>query len=337
MNEIKITISVKSMLTILAIGMLIWGLTIAKDIILFIFAGYVIASAMFPMLDFLKKKMPANLAVALIFTAFTTILAVVFIPFFGIFIDQIQQFQAYIPKLTDKVGSFIQIYKTYAISQMLPSVEQLSDKIFAYSEGVVKTSLDFTFAIFGMIVALFTLAALVLFILLDRESLKNGMLSFFPKDKRENVRNIAEIITLRIGGYVRGQLFIMFCVGLVTWLVMELMGIPFALLLGILAGILEVVPIIGPILSAVPAVILASLISPWHALWVILAYLIIQRVENLFSPLIYGKFLNMPPLVIISVILIAGVTLGIFGVVLSPAIAAVIYVLIQELYLKKIN
>ena len=83
--------------------------------------------------------------------------------------------------------------------------------------------------------------------------------------------------------------------------------------------------------------VLALIVSPWHVLWVILAYLIIQRVENLISPMIYGKFLDMPPLVIISVILISGVTLGVFGVVLSPAIAAAIYVLIQELYLKKIN
>ena len=337
MNDVKITISIKSLLTILAIGMLIWGLIVAKDIILFIFAGYIIASAMFPIVDFLKQKMPKNLAVILVFTVFLVLLGIIFVPFAGILVDQIQQFQAYFPKLSAKITEWVNIYKASNISQMLPPVEQISAKMLAYSESMVKTSIDFTFAIFGMIVAMFTLAALVLFILLDRESLKRGMLSFFPKDKRIVVQNIAETITMKVGGYVRGQLFIMLCVGVVTGLVMQIMGLPFALLLGIVAGILEVVPIIGPILSAVPAVILASLISPWFVLWVILAYLIIQRVENLISPMIYGKFLNMPPLVIISVILISGATLGVFGVVLSPAIAAAIYVLIQELYLKKIN
>ena len=337
MSEIKITVSLKSVLMILAIGMLIWGLIVAKDIILFLFAGYIIASALFPTVDFLTKKMPKTFAVTLVFLAFILIMAVVFVPFVGIFIDQLQQFQAYFPKLTGMVGEWIKMYKESQISQMLPPVEQIGEKLLAYTEGMVKTSIDFTFAIFGMIVALFTLAALVLFILLDRESLKNGFLSFFPKTTRKKVQNIAEIITLRVGGYVRGQLFIMLCVGVVTGVVMALMGIPFPLLLGITAGLLEVVPVVGPILSAVPAVVLALIVSPWHVLWVILAYLIIQRVENLISPMIYGKFLDMPPLVIISVILISGVTLGVFGVVLSPAIAAAIYVLIQELYLKKIN
>ena len=106
---------------------------------------------------------------------------------------------------------------------------------------------------------------------------------------------------------------------------------------GILAGLLEVVPIVGPILAALPAVLLALLVSPWLALVVVLVYLIIQRAENFFTPFVYGKFLDMPPLIIISVILIAGAMLGVFGVILSPAIAAAIFVLIQELYLKKIN
>lgn len=337
MNEIKITISIKSLLTILAIGMLIWGLVVARDIILFIFAGYIIASALFPLVDYLKKKMPAPLAVTLVFTAFILILAGVLIPFSGVFVQQVHQFQEYFPKLTQKVIDWIGMYKTSSISKMLPSIEQIGDKVLVYSEGVVKTSLDFTFAIFGMIVGLFTLAALVLFILVDRDSLKEGFLSFFPKGKREKVKNIMETITVRVGGYVRGQLFIMMCVGVTTGIVMQFMGIPFAMLLGIIAGLLEVVPIVGPILAAVPAVILALLVSPWHVLWVILAYLIIQRLENLVSPIIYGNFLDMPPLIIISVILIAGATLGVFGVILSPAIAAAIYVLIQELYLKKIN
>ena len=337
MNEIKITISLKSVLMILALGMLIWGLIVAKDIILFLFAGYIIASALFPIIDFLKKRMSEGLSIAIVFSAFSLIIALISIPFAGIFAEQITQFQEYFPKLTSQIDSWIALYKASAISQMLPSVEQISGKLLAYSEGFLKTSIDFTFAIFGMIVAMFTLAALVLFILIDRKSLKEGLLSFFPKDVRENVQKIAETITRRVGGYVRGQLAVMFFVGAVTGIVMQIMGLPFAILLGILAGLLEVVPIIGPILSAVPAIILGALISPWYVLWVGLAYLIIQRVENLISPIIYGKFLNMPPLVIISVILIAGATLGVFGVILSPAIAAAIYVLIQELYLKKIN
>lgn len=337
MSEIKITISLKSVLMILALGMLIWGLIVAKDIILFIFAGYIIASALFPTIDFLKKKMPSSIAVTLVFIAFILTMTIVFVPFVGIFIDQIHQFHAYLPKITSKISEWIDLYNTSQISKMLPPIEQIGAKVLAYTEGMVKTSLDFTFAVFGMIIALFTLAALVLFILLDRESLKYGFLSFFPKNTRGAVQNIAEIITLRVGGYVRGQLFVMLCVGVVTGVVMAIMGIPFPLLLGITAGLLEVVPVVGPILSAVPAVVLALLVSPWHVLWVILAYLIIQRVENFISPLIYGKFLDMPPLVIISVILISGATLGVFGVVLSPAIAAAIYVLIQELYLKKIN
>jgi len=337
MNEIKISISLKSIIMIIAIVMLILGLILAKDIILFIFAGYIIASAMFPLIDFLKKKMPISVAVTIVLVISLVLVLTVFIPFVAILAQQIEQFGQFFPKIAGKISAWITMYQSSHFSFLLPSTEELANKLFGYSEDFIKKSIDFTLALFEIIIAFFTLAALVMFILLDRDSLKAGFLSFFPKEKREHVQSIAATITTRVGGYVRGQLLIMFLVGLVTGIVMQIMGLPFAFLLGLLAGLLEVVPIIGPILSAVPAVLLALLVSPWLALGVIIAYLIIQRVENLISPFIYGKFLNMPPLVIISVILLAGVTLGVFGVILSPAIAAAIYVLIEELYLKKIN
>ncbi len=337
MNEIKVSISLKNLLMIVAIGVLVLGIILAKDIILFIFAGYIIASAMFPLIDFLQKKMPMPVAVALVFTVLLVLLATVFVPFFAVFAQQLAQLQTFFPKISAKLGEWIGLYEHSHLSFLLPSTEELASKLFGYSEDFVKKSIDFTVALFGIVVAIFTLAALVMFILIDRESLKKGFLSFFPKNKREYVSCIAATITTRVGGYMRGQLMIMLLVGLVTGVVMQLMGIPFALLLGILAGLLEVVPIIGPILSALPAVILALLINPWLALGVIVAYLLIQRIENFIAPFVYGKFLNMPPLIIISVILVAGVTLGVFGVILSPAIAAAIYVLIEELYLKKLN
>ena len=337
MNEVKITISLRSIMLIMALVMLILGIIMAKDILLFLFAGYIIASAMFPLMDYLRKKIPVWLAVTLIFIVGISLISMVLVPFFAILTQQLEQFYVFFPKLTAKITEWIGLYKTSHFSFLLPSTEELASKLFGYSEDVVKKSIDFTATLFGAIVAIFTLAALVMFILLDRESLKNGFLSFFPKDKRDRVASIASTITTRVGGYVRGQLLVMLIVGLITGIAMQIMGLPFALLLGILAGLLEVVPIVGPILAALPAVLLATLVSPWLALAVIVVYLVIQRAENFITPFIYGKFLDMPPLIIISVILIAGVTLGVFGVILSPAIAAAIYVLIQELYLKKLN
>lgn len=337
MNEVKVTISLKTILLILSIILLIWGIMTAKDIILFIFAGYIIASAMFPVMDFLRKKMPIPVAVTLVFIVLFILLATVFVPFCSILTQQLEQFSLYFPKIANKLGEWINIYQSAHANFLLPSVDELGNKIFGYSEDFIKKSIDFTLSIFGLVVALFTLAALVMFILLDRESLKNGFLSFFPKEQREHVSTIAKTITTRVGGYVRGQIMIMFLVGLITGIVVQLMGLPFALLLGILAGLLEIVPIIGPILAALPAVLLALLISPWLAIGVIVAYLVIQRIENILAPFVYGKFLNMPPLVIISAILLAGVTLGVFGVILAPAVAAAVYVLIEELYLKKLQ
>ncbi len=337
MKEINVTISLKTIVIFFVSILLILGIIFIKDIILFIFAAYIIACALFPAVDILEKKMPAFLAVSLIVTALITLIATVFIPFMMILSQQLIQLNSYIPKFYQKVSEWIVIYNNSFLAHFMPSNQEILTKIFSYTESIFFKSIDITVSLFGGIVALFTLIAIVIFILADRKTIKTGFLSFFPKSKRDEVKNIADIITTRLGGYVRGQLFVMFLVGLVTGIVMYLMGIPFALLLGILAGLLEVVPIIGPILAAIPAILFALLINPILAVFVALAYLIIQRCENLITPYVYGKFLDIPPIVIISVILISGSILGVLGVILSPAIAAACYVIIQETYLKKIN
>ncbi|MDD3593909.1 MAG: AI-2E family transporter [Candidatus Gastranaerophilales bacterium] len=337
MNEIKVVISLKTLMVILGLILLCIGIFLIKDILLFLFAAYILSSALFPLVDFLGKRMPKAWAITLIFIAILVIVITILVPFLYLLVDQIHELINHLPKIINKIQALLATYKSSYISNFLPSNHEILSKVLNYSESLVLKSLDFTMMLFGMIVGFFTLAAIVLFILIDKDEIKQGILSFFPKNKREQISKIAENITTRLGGYVRGQLMIMFLVGLITGVIMHLMGIPFALLLGIIAGILEIVPIIGPILSAVPAVILAFMINPWLALGVIIAYLVIQRVENLITPFVYGKFLDMPPIVIISAILIASVTLGVFGVILSPAIAAALYVVIQELYLKKIN
>jgi len=338
MKSIKINISASSIMLVLASLALVWMIYVSKDVILFLFASYIIASALFPSVDWLEKKMPRWLAVGILYVLGFIILSTILVPFFIILTKQAQEFIRQMPVYYKSIeGMISNLQSNTSLIGFLPDQEQIYSTITKYGENIVSQSINITVNIFGTIVAVFTLATIVLFILLDKESLKKGFLGFFPEDNRKKAEKIVSSITKRVGGYVRGQLMVMLAVGVVTGLVLSVLKIPFAFLLGLVAGILEIIPIIGPILSAVPAVLLALAINPWLALIVIGVYLVIQRIENMVSPYIYGKFLDMPPLVIISVLLISASTLGIKGVILSPALAAAGYVVVQELYLKKLK
>jgi len=339
MNKQKISISTASIVILLTLILLIFFIGQIINVLLLLFASFVVASALFPFVDWLSKKMPRGLAVFLIFVIGVVVILTIFIPFVTIIISQTQEFVRKVPTYWQALIDFLENMEILAgDSGFIPDYSQITSNITKLGQEVVSKSIGFTLNLFSGLAAAFTLAVIVLFLLLDKETLKRGCIKLFPPDYREQAEHITETISKKVGGYVRGQLLLMLAVGLLTAIGLRLVGIEFALLLGIVAGILEIVPIIGPIIASVPGVLVGLAQDPILGLWALLVYIIVQRIENHFlTPLILGKFLEMHPLIIIVAILIAASTLGVFGVILSPPLAAVIYVLVQELYLKKIE
>lgn len=339
MEKIKSIISPKSILLFFALAVLILFIHQIKDVLLLLFASFIIASALYPMIDWMSKKMPRGVAVFIVYTFGLIIIATVLVPFFAILIEQTREFIKQSPTYWNEMQKVISDLRITGRNYgVLPNTSQILSTTAGLGENIVSQSINFTITIFTGIIAAFTLAIIVLFMLLDKDELKDGLLKFFPHDMRDKAESIAATISKKVGGYVGGQLILMLTVGLMTAFGLSLLNIKFALLLGLIAGILEIIPIVGPILSAVPAIIVALAQDPILAVWVILVYLIVQRIENSFlTPLILARFLELSPLIVIVAILIAASTLGVVGVILAPPIAASICVLVQELYLNKIN
>ncbi|NLF83578.1 MAG: AI-2E family transporter [Candidatus Gastranaerophilales bacterium] len=341
MNNTNITISTKSIIVFFSFIIGIIFLYLIKDVILLFFASFIIASALVPSVNWISQKIPRGIVVALIYIIGLVLLVTLLIPFIILIITQTREFLDKFPTYWESVLQFLNDIEIQAISMgfsFIPDFEQLISTLNVTWQDIITKSIDITIYIFGGLVAAFTLSVIVMFLLLDGKPLKRAYLNFFPPKHREQAEYITGIITKRVGGYVRGQLALMIAVGVLTTLGLAIIGLDFALVLGIIAGILEIIPIAGPVIASVPGIIIGFAHDPWMGLWATLVYIIVQRIENnLLSPMIMGKFLELHPLIIIAAVLIAASTLGVFGVILSPAIAAVIYVLVQELYLKKIQ
>ncbi len=343
MKNINIEIGPKSILLVGAFLLLCWISWKSINVILLLFASFTISSSLYPIVEWMSKKMPRSLAILIVYIVGFLVLSTIFVPFVSVVVEQTNEFLKQIPVYFKEIDNLL-------LNAQQPSNQKLIflSKIYDFSDiatdltklgqDLLSRSINITLNVFAGFITAFTLATMVLFMLLDKESLKNDFLSFFPQDKRKQAEEISKTIANKVGGYFRGQLMVMFAVGLITALSLKLIGLEFALLLGIVAGVLEIIPIVGPILAAVPAIIIALVADPWLALATLVVYLVIQRLENAFlSPMILGKFLDMNPLLIILAILIAANTMGVAGVILSPAILASLYVLVQELYLKKID
>jgi predicted PurR-regulated permease PerM len=155
---------------------------------------------------------------------------------------------------------------------------------------------------------------------------------------KEKASDIMSSISAKIGGYVVAQIATMSSVGIIMTIGLLLSGIDYALLLGLITAILDIIPIIGPALALVICLLTAFKSGLLAMILVLIVFAVAQIAENnLVRPLIFGKILNLHPLMIYFFLFITAQYLGIIGVIFAPAIAAMVCVLIEELYIKSIN
>ena len=166
---------------------------------------------------------------------------------------------------------------------------------------------------------------------LDSERIMRSMMLRVPSERRDGLRAIINEMEGKVGSFFRGQLILCGVVGAMSFVAYLLIGLPYALVLGIIAGVLEAVPMIGPILGTVPALIIALALAPEQAIWVIVAMIVIQQLENnLLAPRVMDHSVGINP--IVSILAIAAFTLlfGLIGALLAIPIAAILQIVLDR-------
>lgn len=162
---------------------------------------------------------------------------------------------------------------------------------------------------------------------------RNGLATLIPPARRERGLEILNRIGRVLQGWILGQLVSMVLVGSLTFLGLSLLGIPLALILGIIAGSLEFVPIVGPFLAFVPAALLAFTQGPTAALWVVVLYVVIQQIEGqIIVPLVQKRAIDLPPALTIGAVFVGGAAFGPVGLLVATPLAAVLLVLVEMIY-----
>jgi len=310
-----------------------------KDIALLFFAAFVIASAINPVVDLISKKMHRALAVLLVVFASIVISALILLPLIDASISQTIEFSRQLPNYTAQITSLIEKVNYFKKDLgVLPDMTQIMPAFANFGQELVNRSVNLTISFISFFAVIFTLMVVIVYMLLDKEELKQGYLKFYPVSIRHKAEEISATISSKVGGFVIGMLVSMAATAVLTGIGLAILHVKYALMLGILAGLMEIVPIAGPIIAIVPAILVAAFIKPVLALWVIALYSLVQWAGNTFiRPAVFSKFLDIHPLIIILALLIAGSTMGFIGVILAPALAATASVLIKELYIDKIN
>jgi predicted PurR-regulated permease PerM len=163
----------------------------------------------------------------------------------------------------------------------------------------------------------------------------NGFVSLFPAGWRQRTREVLQILYQTVQRWFLGQLAAMTFIAVFWAISLSLIGVPFALLLGIFSGLISFIPYLGALISVVLPVLLALISDPFSAVWVILAFIIIQQIEgNLLQPIVMSRAVDLHPALVIFAILVMGTLFGLIGVFLAVPLVAVLQVLVRELWVQ---
>lgn len=332
-------INLKNILFILLLLFIIWFIAQIQNIALLAFGSFVLACSLRPAVDKLSEYMKRGLASTIVITGSILVFLLFLIPIITIAFQEIHQIIVKLPNIISEFLNFLNnktIMGKAIIEYIdLPAIKSSSSQL---ASGLVNKSIDFTFTLMEVITVVITIGVIVFYMVNEKNLIKDAIIMVFPPKLKNKAQEVYVNIENKVGGYIIAQVLSMSTVAIFTALGLMLLGVEYALLLGLIAGILDIIPIVGPTIALILGILSASTQGWIIVLLTILVYMAAQWISNNFiRPLVFGKFLDLHPIIIIFSFLIAAQFLGVWGVILSPAIAALLLTLFDELYLKTIN
>jgi len=325
-NNVKVDVSVWTIIKIVLVFVAIWFLFYIRDILLLLFLTIIIVAALNPIVNWMSKFFSRTISVIILSFALVLVLTAIGFLIIPQLIGQLGQLSINLPLILNRITP---IYAN--IHDFVPNYQEIlfniSSQLGRLTSGLFATTLGFI----NGIVAFVTVIFLTFYILLEKEPVKTFIETIVAPEKKKNFYEIVKRISNKLGGWLRGQITLMTLVGILNGIALLIIGVPYALTLAIWGGLTEIIPYLGPWLGLIPAVIVALTISPIKALFVLIVYLVIQQIEAQFLvPKVMGKAVGLSPVIIIIAVLVGAKLFGILGILIAVPIAAVVWVLIQS-------
>lgn len=280
----------------------------------------------------LSLRMRRTYAVTIVFCIFLVLLVGLFSSFVPILAEQVQQLIDTIPAMVNHLAEFTSKWRItlfpgheYRIADYWPNLDTIVEQrtpsflahIFNYTQSIVTGTAT-------VLAAIFIIPLLTLYLLIDSARLKRSLIEFFSRSIRADVERAIDAVNRSLGRYIYSRVILALFVGVTTTLVLAIFGVPFAILLGLLAFVGEFIPVIGPWMAFVPTALIVLATDPVKIIVVGIFLILIQMIETyLIVPKLMGDTMDLHPLTVIIAMLIGGTLGGIAGLLVAiPAAAA---------------
>lgn len=329
----KIDISSSTIFRAVLILIGFWLLYLILDVLLMLFAAVIVASAIEPIANYFEgHRIPRAVSVVVVYVAVLLILFGIA----GLMIDpltqQIRQLALAMPAIVEwlqgMLGTVAEVNQSHITS--------LQEGLSRFGDSLTRLS----FNVFQGAGTVFSGAAMVLFVfvvafylVIEQGAFKKFFRLVVPAVHWPFVERVIDQAQRGVGRWVLAQLALGLIVGVIVGVGLWLFGIPYALLLGLLAGVFEIIPVIGPILAAIPGVIVGGSQSLLMGIVVLGFYLVVQQLENhVLIPNIMRRAIGLHPLVTILAVLLGARLVGVAGAILAVPLATVASIVLFDIF-----
>jgi predicted PurR-regulated permease PerM len=321
---------------LLALGAVLWIVYVSRQVLTWVFVSLFLALALNPAVEWLihhrgvkRRGAAAGVIYLLAFAAFVG-LGFLLIPPLA---DQISKLAAAAPgyahDLTKGKGPLGFLETKYHVTEKVQAAFQNGGTAASFAGGTV---LSVTQSVVTAVVGFVTIAFMTFFMILEGPTWMDRFYSLLPSESEPRWRSVGRRVSETVSGYVRGNLLISVIAGVATAIVLAVVGVPYALALGLVVAILDLIPLAGATLAGIIIVTVAALASGLTAAIVVGVFFVVyQQIENhLLQPLVYGHTVQLSPLAVLISVLIGAEVAGVLGALAAIPVAGTFQILLVD-------
>ena len=309
-------------------------LWMSRHVLSWVFIALFLALALNPAVDRLERRFGRRgAATGVVFIAALAAIGLIGWLLVPTLVDQVNSFAHKVPDYLDDVTKgrgrlgFLQ-EKYHLVDKARKALRQGgASKLF----GVSGTALAVAAGVVNAVLATVTIAFMTFFMLLEGPSWIDRFFSLLRPDARERWRGVGHDIYRTVGGYVSGNLLISVVAGGLTAIVLAIMGVPYAIALGLIVAILDLIPLAGATIAAIIVGAVAFIHSVPAGIVVVAFFIVYQQVENhVLQPVVYGRTVQLSPLIVLVSVLIGAELAGVLGALAAIPVAGALQVVFLD-------
>ena len=334
MNENRILdISWGTIFKISTIAILFYIIYLVRDVLILSIFALIISILFDPAIDFLqKRKIPRVIAVIVIYIGVFSLIVLFIYSVASLFILEMQRFSKVLPEYFEKIAPPLRALGVKAFEDIENFVEILNKSLEAMASSLVGA----VSSIFGSILATIYVLSIAIFLSLEEGGVEKALALLFPKKYESYVLSLWERCQKKVSGWFLSRILASIFVGGISYIAFLIINIKYPFTLGALGGVFNFIPIVGPLVAGIIMLVVISLDNTFKAILAVIAFTVIQQIENnIITPLLAKRFVNLSPVIVLVSLVIGGELLGVLGAILAIPLAGILSEFLKDFLAKR--